>query len=328
MRINEKYFKLMYMKRTSISLMAAMIGFAALSFTSCKENPYYPAPGDNNAALNGNPQFITITKWWYSGDEGLNVPAGAISVKEAIEIGKTLPSGAVTEQLYYIKGLVKSDVTEGSYNNTPQYTFNMVSDSTDATSNFIAYQVSSTLPDMSKLKGCWVVVYSKLQNYNGTIEAQRGSITSRTQPIIKTQGNGTLDNPYTVADLLALDRVSTQKVYVRGYIRGVTTVAETGTITNEAEELHFAPMDEQGFANNINILLADNTTDTQASSLIVAKLPGRGTDIRKALQLGVPEYADRLGQEVIICGQLDKYAGLNSVEEIIYAKINGVEYTN
>ena len=318
----------MHMKRTSIFLMAALIGLAALSFTSCKENPYYPAPGDNNAALSGNPSAITVTKWWYSGDETLNIPSSTISVKEAIEIGKKLPSGATTDQLYYIKGLVKSDVQEGSYNNVPQFTFNMVSDSTDAVSQFVAYQVAASVPDVSKLKGCWVVVYSRLQNYQGTIEAQRGTITSRTMPIISTEGDGTPANPYTIADLLALDRVSTDKVYVRGYIRGVTTTAENGTILNEESELKFTPDDEQGFTNNINILLADNLTDTKAASLVVAKLPARGSAIRTALQLGVPEYAERLGQKVIICGQLDTYAGLNSVEEIIYANINGVEYTN
>ncbi len=318
------------MKRTSIFLTAVLIGMAALSFTSCKETPYYPAPGDNDASVSGTTTpAVTITKWWYSGDEDLNIPENTISVKEAMEIGKALAKGATTAETYYIKGLVYTTPTEETYQGNQQRTFYMVTDSTDILTQFYVYRATSSIADLSKLQGCWVVIKCQIMNYNGTIETAQGtgSIYSRTMPVVTTVGKGTLESPYTVADIIALNTVTTKAVYVRGYIRGVTTTAEDGTILNENEELKFTPDDELGFTNNINILLADNLTDTNASSLVVAKLPARGSAIRTALQLGVPEYAERLGQEVIICGKLDQYAGLNSVEEIKYAKINGTEYS-
>lgn len=105
------------------------------------------------------------------------VPANAITVHEAIAIGKTLPSGTSTEETYYIKGLVKSFNTskheEGirDYGNGCWY----MQDSPNSSVDFYCFQTLGLNGDkftsLDQIQvGDFVVVASKIYNYNGTIE--------------------------------------------------------------------------------------------------------------------------------------------------------------
>jgi len=105
------------------------------------------------------------------------VPANAITIHKAIEIGKQLPSGTSTEEMYYIKGLVKGFNTskheEGmlGYGNGCWY----MQDNTHTNVDFYCFQTlglnGGKFTSMDQIQvGDFVVVYTKIYNYNGTIE--------------------------------------------------------------------------------------------------------------------------------------------------------------
>jgi len=105
------------------------------------------------------------------------VPAEAITVKKAVEIGKALGSGGTSDEYYYIKGLVKGFNTskheEGmtGYGNAVFY----IQDNLKTNIEFYGYQVmglnGAKFTSLDQLKiGDFVVIYSKITNYNGTIE--------------------------------------------------------------------------------------------------------------------------------------------------------------
>jgi len=106
------------------------------------------------------------------------VPAQAITVHEAVEIGKKLGSGGTTEEMYYIKGLVKGFNTTkhqegmtGGYGNGCWY----LQDNTHSNVDFYCFQTlglnGTKFTSLDEIQvGDFVVVYSKITNYNGTIE--------------------------------------------------------------------------------------------------------------------------------------------------------------
>jgi len=107
------------------------------------------------------------------------VPANAITIHKAIEIGKKLASGSTTEEEYYIKGLVKSFNTskheEGiaKYGNGCWY----LQDNTHTNVDFYCFQTmglkGAGFTSLDQIKvGDFVVVKGKITNYNGTIETE------------------------------------------------------------------------------------------------------------------------------------------------------------
>lgn len=111
------------------------------------------------------------------------VPKNAITVREAVEIGKALGSGGTSEEFYYIKGIVKSFNTSKHESGMKDYgngCFYIV-DNTSTNIEFYGYQVyglnGTPFTSIDQLKiGDFVVICSKITNYNGTIETtSRGS---------------------------------------------------------------------------------------------------------------------------------------------------------
>jgi len=106
------------------------------------------------------------------------VPPEAITVKKAVEIGKALGSGGTTTEYYYIKGLVKGfntskhvDGMTGSYGNA----FFYIQDNLKTNIEFYGYQVmglnGAKFTSLDQLQiGDFVVIYSQITNYSGTIE--------------------------------------------------------------------------------------------------------------------------------------------------------------
>ena len=146
----------------------ACIGIVmALCATACTDSEQFPSSPDyDNSVLPPDKADTT----------GMNIPAEAITVSEARAIGKALGKGGTSTEKYYIKGFVKSfgSKHEDGMNNFGNAVFYMV-DRKGATTDFEAYQVygigGNMFTSMDQIQvGDYVVIYSQITNYNGTIE--------------------------------------------------------------------------------------------------------------------------------------------------------------
>ena len=300
--------------RNYISVFAAaMLLVLAATMPSCKEHPYYNSPSDNQY----NTGSVSDMVWWDDESE-LIIPEGieVITVQEAIEICRTLASGQTTTDTYYIKGMVHSIVSKYSSATDGWATFYMVDEKQETNPTFEAFKCYdidgakfTSMEQINNLRGSWVVVQAPLTSYNGTPEtAQEGSLLTRTYHKVETEGDGTLENPYTIADLIALDRNTAEEVYVRGIIRGCAT---DNPATQEG--LQFQPGEDGGFDKITNIVLADDIEETLIENMVAVELPNR-TSIQKLLHLGDEEHvAANLGKEVIVHGKIGMFLGIRSV---------------
>lgn len=107
---------------------------------------------------------------------GMNIPAEAITVAQAIVIGDSIGSGGTTNKSYYVKGFVKkfgSKHADGitGYGNATFYIY----DGKNSGRDFEAYQIyginGQPFTSLEQIAvGDYVVVYGRITNYNGTIE--------------------------------------------------------------------------------------------------------------------------------------------------------------
>jgi len=107
---------------------------------------------------------------------GWDIPAGAITVREALRIGKELGAGNTSEETYYIKGIVtefhsKHESAMQDYGNAQFY----IQDNLTFKAQFYAYQIYGIdgvkFDSLSQVQvGDFVVIKSKITNYSGTIE--------------------------------------------------------------------------------------------------------------------------------------------------------------
>ena len=117
--------------------------------------------------------------------------------------------------------------------------------------------------------------------------------------IVSFAGDGTKENPMTVADVLAAS-MDESTVWVKAYIVG----SVNGT---KMEELQFSAVD----AKNTNLALADAQNETNRANCIPLQLPTG--NIRAALNL--VDHPDNLGKELLIQAKLIKYFGQNGLKE-------------
>jgi len=104
-------------------------------------------------------------------------PEGTITVAKAREIGKALGSGGTSDQEYLIKGRVKKLNESKNETAIPKYgnIYVYIHDSETAVSDFYGYQIMGmngnkiTSADQVQV-GDFIVIKSKITNYNGTIE--------------------------------------------------------------------------------------------------------------------------------------------------------------
>jgi len=115
---------------------------------------------------------------------GMSIPAGSITVRQALNIGKTVPYGGVSKDYYYIKGLVTEFDNSLDKNNKKKHESGMldfgngvfyIQDNTDYEAKFYCYRTKGIngtgFTSLPQLKiGDFVVVKCKINNYNGTME--------------------------------------------------------------------------------------------------------------------------------------------------------------
>lgn len=125
------------------------------------------------------------------------------------------------------------------------------------------------------------------------------------------------DEPYSVAEAIAAyDADETQAdTWVKGYIVGYVS-----SISLSESSAVFSADD----AATTNIMLADETDETDYTNCLIIQLPSG--DVREALNLS--DNPDNLGRKVTLCGSLERYFGtygLKSVTEYSFEDGNDNE---
>ncbi len=118
-------------------------------------------------------------------------------------------------------------------------------------------------------------------------------------------GNGSADNPFTVAQMLSGQ--SGNGVWVSGYIVGYIKSNPNGASSLSEEWATFSATDAQPS----NIMLADSPSETDYKKCTAVNLPSN-TDIRRAVNL--LDNPDNLGKQISLKGDLAKYFGVNGLK--------------
>ena len=116
------------------------------------------------------------------------------------------------------------------------------------------------------------------------------------------EGDGTLENAYTVADVLYFYGKVTDKVWVKGTICG--SLSKSNALTTNSEEIQ---------ASNLALGTEDSFIPVQLSS---------GTEPRKNLNL--LDNPDMLGQTVWVYGNIEKYFSMPGVKSVTDFSLDGV----
>lgn len=128
----------------------------------------------------------------------------------------------------------------------------------------------------------------------------------------KVTTDGTEANPYTVTD--AKIAATGTNVFVKAFIVGyVPDKALNEAIFGDAASAENAPT---------NILVAASADETNVNNCMPIQLPAGA--IRTALNL--KDNPGNLKQEVILCGNIEKYFGETGLKSVAYAKIGNKEY--
>lgn len=312
-------------------ILFIILSLATLVLVGCEEKGNIPSPGSNdyNRPSPGLQGYITMDD-----TTGFVIPSDTISTRTATAICKGLASGKTTTETYKIIGVVQSLVDKYTTAETASFYLvnldHIYSDRTD--DQFYCFKIKNIggttyesagygLP-----AGTVVIVEAKLTNYNGTYETAQntGVLLASTykEPVVETQGDGTFENPYTIADVIALRSKTEGEAYVRGYIVGAVA-DEASDFVNDNIELA-AP-----FTKASNIVLADNSDETDASAMAPVKLPKSLDKNYKHLysKLNVKNNESNIGKEVIIYGSLEKLFNTNGINSITAAWLDGEEIT-
>lgn len=126
------------------------------------------------------------------------------------------------------------------------------------------------------------------------------------------QGDGTFENPYTVADvqyLYSSNEAPTEAVWVKGTIIGAAKSTMSNIVKEQGEDLQAA-----------NIVLADDADETSSAKMIPVQLPtGK---VRDALNL-VDNFGN-LGKNVCVYGTIEKYFTVAGVKGVSDYSLDGI----
>lgn len=238
-----------------------------------------------------------------------------MTAQQALAYISEFPDGFTTSNQYYVSGTV-SEVTEI---NTEK------GNATFKIGDLVVFRVKglqgNSITDENYLKeGDEVVVLAKLQKYvknetttpelsSGYIYELNGKTTDSDEPV-EFEGDGTKENPYTVADLKQMKESDypTDAVWVIGVIVGS---AKSATELNEEDK-------------NSNIAIADDVTRSDVVEFVPVELKNN-TDFRA--KLNVVDNPGNIGMGVMLCGKIEKYFGTTGIKNLVEAEIGGETIT-
>ncbi len=282
------------MKKYISLLFAAAL---TLGFTACEDvpAPYQIASTDSSDGGGGSTAEAT-------GEGSLQSPYNCV---KANEVGAALASGATTDSMVYIKGIVSSVKEEyGQYGNATFY----ISDDGTSTNQFYVYRAKylgneKYVDGQTNIKvGDVVWIHAQITNYNGnTVETVQNagylySLNGQTSADggsgddsgVAT-GDGTVDHPYNCVaannytSSLAADQTSTDVIYIKGIVSSVKEEYST----------------QYG---NATFYISDDGTSTNQFY------------VYRALYLGNENFTEgktniKTGDEVVVCGKVVNYCG-------------------
>ena len=246
-------------------------------------------------------------------------PEGVITCAQAVEICQATGETATTET-YTIRGYVTE--IKDAYNSTYGNISYWMADEKGGGQVLQAYRVKPVNDsDVNVKVNDYVEVVGTLVNYKGnTPEVNAGGtytiITAGEEgekPSLPTglTGDGTMENPFTIEDVIALNNQFVGPYYVKAYIVGQVVGASLST--GAEFEAPFNPStNNDGTVNtyNTNLLVASTLGETDAAKCVPVQLPTG--DLRTNFNL--PENPDMHGQEVLICGSLQKYFSVPGIK--------------
>lgn len=219
-------------------IFASLLMLAAVALAACHTTPDNPPVGpggdDNNDTTVVTPPADEEIDWTALGE----LPAGCMTVAEALEMGEKLGATDTTD-FVYIRGVVKKLTTNceeaiAGYGNANFY----LADSKNAEKDFYAFQVYNV--DGAKFKtveqlvvGDLVVLKCRMINYNGTIESVgkgNGHLVKTTNTYV-IPGTQVGEITYEAGELSATEAIAhgaaADTVLVRGQVVEVSEVALT-----------------------------------------------------------------------------------------------------
>ncbi|MBR1809441.1 MAG: OB-fold nucleic acid binding domain-containing protein [Paludibacteraceae bacterium] len=247
--------------------------------------------------------------------------ATAITIAEAIEKAKAGDKGN-----YKLTGIVYSYSTDltnvpGTYTNVDFTLKDETGSITCFRTNYIDNMPFSAADQIPPV-GSKISVVGPLTMYQETTpEVDHGYITeviergNGTVPLNPDDftGDGSKENPYTIADVIALDNALEGPFWVKGYIVG----SANGSISK--------PVFESGDNAIVsNILIADDAAEDDAAEKETKKLiPVELKNSTKfRTEINLKDNPNNLGQEILIHGKLVKYFSVAGVKELDDAYIN------
>ena len=264
-----------------------------------------------------------------------NTPETAYTVAEAraiLDQRDTEGTYLALEETVYVKGVVsKVDNFSAKYGNLNLFIKDAQEDTVDieAYRNLYLDQAQYTSADQVNV-GDTVIVVGTLTVYKETYELAQGNYlyahypatdTTTVEPVdpyIAT-GNGTVDNPYTIEDVIGLYNINfvqlqdnsvvgVDTVWVRGYILGTVNTSTGATITT---------ID----SINTNLSVGNLDDDTHISVQLPNDKVAPG--VRAALNL--VDNPDNMGKEVMLRGVITKYCGVAGLKPCVSYWMETVE---
>lgn len=292
-----------------------MVGATLL--TACHEDESIKAPGDcSSLDMTGRP----IQHWAANPNDpadttgtGFVIPKNAISVDEALDLcsraselgwSKATVSGTTkytSTQTYLIHGIIYGNDSKRTSTATGAY-FLMTSGETSTRNNFEAYNVkgpgNTTFTNVEKQtkRGNYVIVEAKLCLFGSTPETDGGYVKDILYKHIEiqTEGDGTQEKPYTIADLVKLeDQISDKNLWFTGTIVGAINTS------NELEKQNVTVI--TNFAVSTDVESATETTSVEV------KLPNGAPGSPKKLNreaLAPYNHAENIGKQVLVHGTI------------------------
>lgn len=222
----------------------------------------------------------------------------------------------------YVKGIISSIYeVSTTYGNASYY----ISEDGTQTNEFYIFRgyylgaVKFTAEDQIKV-GDVVVVKGGLTTYNDVPQIGQYneliSINGTGEEPIVLEGDGSDSNPFTVADVIAINPSESSaneeypdKYWVKGYIVGYSSSSSSA----------FTPIFNADAADsNTNLILGPTADCTDKSLCVPVQLPSG--DVRTALNL--KDNPSNLGKEVYVYGNIYKYFNLPGVKNVTDYKLD------
>ena len=237
---------------------------------------------------------------------------GVITCAQAVEICKATGETATTDT-YTIRGYV-TEIKE-AYTDQYKNVSCWMADEKGGGQVFLAFRVKPiNEADKAVKVNDYIEVKGNLVNYysNTPETTAGGSMTIITvgeegeKPSLPEglNGDGTKENPFTIEDVLALNNQFAGPYYVKAFIVG-QVVGAAITTGAEFEAPFNGSTNSDGTVNtyNTNLLVASSADVKDVAKCVPVQLPAG--DLRTNFNLA--ENPDMDGQEVLICGSLQKY---------------------